>query len=270
MFDRVKVWGRERLIRAVDEAVCARLDARMEQHERWLQGQVDRILDTVDEHDRLRQRDIFRAAERLAVESSARFAYEHFPTAEFFHHPHATLEHAVKTAPDEGMALEFGVYSGTTLEIIARLRGGRRPCYGFDSFEGLPEDWRSAFPASTFAVENPPAVPGAELVVGWFEDTLPTFLDEHRGPVAFVHVDCDLYSSTTTVLDLVGPRLVEGSVIVFDEYFNYPGWERHEHRAWQEYVERTGTEFVHEAYTVDHEQVAMRITHPGAAKPHRT
>ncbi len=263
MFEGLKVWGRERLLRAVDDAVRPRVDARMEQHEQWLQGQLDRIHDLVNDADARGRRDIVQAAERRAVESSADFAYENFPTASIYHHPHAILEDAVKAAPDEGMALEFGVYSGTTLEIISRIRGQHQPVYGFDSFEGLPEDWRTRFPAGAFAVDEVPVVPGAELVVGWFDDTLPTFLAEHPGQIAFVHVDCDLYSSTRTVLDLLGPRLVEGSMILFDEYFNYPGWERHEHRAWQEYVDRTGTGFVYESYTANHEQVAVRITDPG-------
>ena len=96
--------------------------------------------------------------------------------------------------------------------------------------------------------------------MGWFDDTLPGFLAEHDGPIAFLHVDGDLYSSARTVLDLCGPRLVEGSVVIFDEYFNFPGWEQHEHRAWQEFVAGSGIEFVVEAYTVDDEQVVMRIT----------
>ena len=29
-------------------------------------------------------------------------------------------------------------------------------------------------------------------------------------------------------------RIVSGTIIVFDEYWNYPGWEQHEFRAWQE------------------------------------
>jgi hypothetical protein len=58
----------------------------------------------------------------------------------------------------------------------------------------------------------------------------------------------------------VGPRLRPGSIVVFDEYFNYPGWEEHEHRAWMEYVELEGLRFGYEGYTVDHEQVVVRVT----------
>lgn len=260
MLDKARAQVRGSLERVVDEIVRRRLDARVEQHEQWLQGQIDRILDTMADTDRRDRRDIFQAAEREAARSSARFAYERFPTATTYFDKHATLEHAVNAAPATGLALEFGVYSGTTLEIIAKLRNGE--VYGFDSFEGLPEDWRSTFEAGTFAVDELPRVPGAELIVGWFDDTLPEFLDEHPGQIALLHIDGDLYSSAKTVLDLCGPHLAEGSVVIFDEYFNFPGWEQHEHRAWEEYVARTGTEFTYEAYTADDEQLVVRITRP--------
>jgi hypothetical protein len=62
------------------------------------------------------------------------------------------------------------------------------------------------------------------------------------------------------VLRHVGPRLRPGSVIVFDEYFGYPGWQEHEYRAWQEYAAEAGLRFRYEGYTSDNEQVVVRIT----------
>jgi hypothetical protein len=156
------------------------------------------------------------------------------------------------------MALEFGVFTGTTLAIIADARGG--DVYGFDSFQGLPAAWRPGFPEGMFGVDNLPDVPGSELVVGLFADVLPGFLADHPGHVDFLHVDCDLYSSTVTVLEQVGPRLRPGSVVVFDEYLNYPGWLEHEYRAWTEYVAKSGIEFDYEGYTADNEQVTVRVT----------
>ncbi|KAI1085474.1 hypothetical protein F5B20DRAFT_5159 [Whalleya microplaca] len=123
---------------------------------------------------------------------------------------------------------------------------------------------RSMFDTGAFAVDAPPEVPGAELVVGRFDESLPPFLAGHSGPIALLHVDSDLYSSAVTVLEHCGPRLVAGSIVVFDEYFNFPGWERHEHRAWQEYVARTGTRFTWLAYTGDDEQVVIRIDEAGS------
>lgn len=232
---------------------------RLEDELRELRGQAERAVDATIQHEIRARRDLVFAGEQEAALQSARFVREHLPTAPHFGHPHATLEHALGLVEAEGMALEFGVYTGGTLKLIATAFEGRE-VYGFDSFEGLPEDWRNGFPAGLFGVDGLPDVDGAELVVGWFDDTLPGFLEAHPGPVSFLHVDCDLYSSTKTVLDLVGPRLVPGSVIVFDEYFNYPGWQEHEHRAWTEYVERTGIRFDYCGYTYDHEQVIMKVT----------
>ena len=210
------------------------------------------------------RRDMLAAGERDAVTTSARFVRERMTGARTFPRPEATLDHALGLAPTGGMALEFGVFSGTTLrQIVAARTTGH--VAGFDSFRGLPEDWRAGFRAGTFAVLTPPEVAGAELVAGWFAETLPGFLDEHPGPIDLLHLDADLYSSTRTVLDLVGPRLRAGSVVVFDEYLNHPGWEDGEHRAWTEYVDRTGTGFVYEAFTHDHEQVVVVVTDPAGA-----
>ncbi|KAI0386368.1 hypothetical protein F5Y04DRAFT_243921 [Hypomontagnella monticulosa] len=240
-----------------------RVDARLDQHEAWLGARLEQILDKQTAFDRRSRRDISVAADRDAALSSAQFAIENFPTATTFLDPMDTLGFALDAAPEKGMALEFGVYSGSTLRLIASRRSGGE-VYGFDSFKGLPESWRTMFEAGKFAVDTLPKVPGAELVVGWFDETLSPFLAKHSGPIALLHIDCDLYSSTVTVLEHCGPRLVAGSIVVFDEYFNFPGWDgRHEHRAWQEYVARTGTRFTYLAYTANDEQVVLRIDEPG-------
>ena len=186
--------------------------------------QSDRIVETTRQLEVRARRDLVFAGEREAALQSAQFVRDHMPKVPQFGHPHETLEHALGLVP-AGRA-------GAGVRRLHRhhaqdhrCRARRRDVYGFDSFEGLPENWRNGFPAGAFNVDGLPDVPGAELVVGWFDDTLPGFLDEHEGPVAFLHVDCDLYSSTKTVLDLVGPRLVPGSIVAFDEYFNFPGWD---------------------------------------------
>jgi len=140
-----------------------------------------------------------------------------------------------------------------------------RKVVGFDVFTGLPETWRTGFPAGAFAQKLLPDVSGADLVVGLFDESLPGFLAEHDEPVAFLHLDADLHSSTRTVLDLVRPRLVAGSVVLFDEYFNYPGWQAGEHRAWREYVNQAGLTFRYEGYTYNHEQLIVTVTgHSGS------
>lgn len=259
MLNRIRHTVRNRLGRVVDGVIAAH-DRRLEDAvERRVADGVDRAIRAMHDVEFRSRRDIHVAAEREAAAASGRFAREVMPTAPSFDAPIPTLEYALTLVPEEGMALEFGVFSGTTLRVIAEARR-RQDVYGFDSFKGLPEDWRSNIPAGTFGVDDLPDVPGAELVVGWFDETLPEFMASHPGPVAFLHADADLYSSTVTILEHVGPRLRAGSVIVFDEYFNYPGWEQHEHKAWQEYVAKSGIRFRYVAYTMNNEQVVVVVT----------
>ncbi|WP_420880709.1 class I SAM-dependent methyltransferase [Rhodococcus sp. (in: high G+C Gram-positive bacteria)] len=223
-------------------------------------GQVAAVSERLDVLEQRTRRDITHALDIRATAESAQFVLDHMRTAPVFRHPHDTLRYALELVKLDGLALEFGVAGGTTLRIVSEsLRATGHEVWGFDVWTGLPETWRTGFPAGEFAQQDVPSVPGAQLVSGLFEDSLPGFLAEHPGPVAFAHLDADLYSSTRTVLDLLGDRLVPGSVLVFDEYFNYPGWQEHEHRAWTEFVDRTGVRFDYLAYTADHEQVVVRI-----------
>jgi predicted O-methyltransferase YrrM len=87
-----------------------------------------------------------------------------------------------------------------------------------------------------------------KLHKGWFDQSLPRWLDAHPDKIAFVHIDCDLYSSTKTVFDLLKDRFQPGTVIVFDEYFNYPGWRKHEFKAFQEFIAENGVSYSYLAY----------------------
>lgn len=150
------------------------------------------------------------------------------------------------------------MFSGRSINRIAANRP--TSVYGFDSFEGLPEDWREGYSKGAFAKDALPEVSAnVELVVGWFDRTLPHFLDTHSGPVSFLHVDCDLYSSTQTVFTQLRDRIVPGTIILFDEYFNYPGWEMHEFKAFQEFVSSTGLQYEYIGLTPHHQKVAVRV-----------
>jgi predicted O-methyltransferase YrrM len=239
--------------------LTARLEARLAH---VVRAEVDRAVTAVQDAEFRARRDLLAVGERDAALSSAKYAAQVMPTARIFTDPQSTMRYALEIAQLGGMALEFGVFQGRSLRLIAAARPDGE-VYGFDSFKGLPEDYRSHVREGAFAVDALPVVEGAELVVGWFDDTLPGFLDSHPGPVDFLHVDGDLYSSAKTVFDMVGPRLRPGSVVIFDEFFNFPGWEDHEFRAWQEHVSATGAEVTYEAYTVNNEQVVVRVVDPG-------
>ena len=171
------------------------------------------------------------------------------------------LLHAAHAAPGEGLMLEFGVADGASLRYVASRIA--RSFHGFDSFEGLPEDWSGTFERKGKfgrAGSLPPVPANARLYRGWFADTLPRFLGEHAGEgAAFVHIDCDIYASTAIVLRHLADRLRPGAVLVFDEYFNYPNWQRHEWRAFQEFVRDTGTGYTYLGFAQKNGHVAVRL-----------
>lgn len=207
-----------------------------------------------------RSRDTFdydRLAAFAASLDSASFATENFASAERFSHDAALLRHSVAKARPDGLFLEFGVASGRTLRIIAESHPGA--VYGFDGFNGLPEDWRPGFAAGAFAQKPPETLPNAELVIGWFDKTLPGFMVRYQQPISFLHIDCDLYSSTKTIFRYLKGYIIPGTVIVFDEFLNYPGWREHEYKAWNEFVTQQGLSFQYTGCVPSHQQVCVTI-----------
>ncbi|EDP64703.1 hypothetical protein BAL199_04564 [alpha proteobacterium BAL199] len=138
-----------------------------------------------------------------------------------------------------GLYLEFGVAKGASAIQIAALVDG--PVHAFDSFQGLPESWEDEAAGSYSTGGTVPDLPeNVQVHVGWFSETIPPFRRENNGPIAFLHIDCDLYSSTVDIFSGLGDRLTDGSVVVFDEYFGYPGFENHEMRAFDEFRRDAG------------------------------
>jgi hypothetical protein len=170
------------------------------------------------------------------------------------------LEFAADAAAQSGLVLEFGVYSGKTINLLAERLPGRR-IHGFDQFDGSPETWRPGFERGTsLRTELPEVRENVTLIVGWFDRTLPDFMAGHPDePVALLHIDCDLGSSAETVLAQVAERLVAGTIIVFDKYFNYPGWRAHEFRAFQEFVGARGIKYEYLGLVPRNRQVAVKI-----------
>lgn len=155
-----------------------------------------------------------------------------------------------ETAVD-GLYHEFGVFKGTTINHIAEFIGQDKTVHGFDWFEGLTTDWMGPGSKGDFSAKGViPEVRGnVQLHVGLFAEALPPFLDAHAGPASFVHIDCDIYQSTREIFEILEARFVEGSVIVFDEFLNYPPFEDHEFKAFYEFIEKTAFGFECISYT---------------------
>ena len=204
--------------------------------------------------------DIERMAYLIAAHESAQFFNKHMRLAKNLITPSALLEFALLQRDLEGLTLEFGVATGATLRVISQATMGR--VYGFDSFEGLPEDWTHFQKTGRFSSDGipPDGIPAnAEIFVGYFNETLPEFIASKPGVASFIHIDCDLYSSTKFVLEQLSSRLVAGTVIVFDEYLNYPGWHQHEHKAFSEYIATSDLEPEYLGFSSSGQSVAVRL-----------
>jgi predicted O-methyltransferase YrrM len=174
-----------------------------------------------------------------------------------FPSPRQLLRLALEESHPKGNVVELGVFKGGTIRFIARHLPPDRPIHGFDTFQGLPTRWTGNTDMFQAGGVPPKVPPNVVLHVGLFTDTLPGWLEQHPEPISFLHVDCDLYESTKPALECLAPRIREGTVLVFDEYFNYPGWQAHEFRAFQEFIESYDVKYTYLGYSSA--QMAVRI-----------
>jgi O-methyltransferase len=136
--------------------------------------------------------------------------------------------------------LEFGVADGETFGWwLKKITHPAARFYGFDTFQGLPEDW-GVHKKGAFSNEGKIPVfddDRCRLYKGLFQDTLQPFLKDFKnfatGQPKLILLDADLYSSTLFVLTTLAPLLQNGDILVFDE-FNSP---RHEFRAFKDFTQ---------------------------------
>jgi hypothetical protein len=200
----------------------------------------------------------------LAHQDAAAYAYEHFKSAAYFQSKKELYDLLLeKVAGVNGLLLECGVYKADTLNYFA-ARSQARTWHGFDSFEGLPEDWgggEKGKGAFSLGGHLPAVKANVQLHPGWFEHTVVPFLQAQKQSVAFVHLDADLYSSTKTVLEAISPYLQPGTLLLFDEYFGQIGWREGEHKALLEWLPSCGYEAHCVAYAANG-AVLFAVTQP--------
>jgi hypothetical protein len=144
-----------------------------------------------------------------------------------------------------GHILDLGVYKGGSTRALARLFP-KHTIHGFDSFEGLSEDWSHAMKGTFGDVKGIlPNVPdNVFLYKGWFKNTLPEWFAANKNhPVTLLRIDCDIYSSTKTIFDVLYPLIIKGTWILFDELIGYRGWKNHEYKAFNEFISETEFNF---------------------------
>lgn len=140
--------------------------------------------------------------------------------------------------------LEFGVYKGESLRYWCReLKHPEAELHGFDSFEGLPEDFDVDGPYTKGSFDVGGKVPDMDdprvrFFKGWFDQILPAYsVPQHD--VLVVNMDADLYSSTILVLRHLRPFIKPGTFLYFDNMSR----PEHEPRAFDEFMDESGLKF---------------------------
>jgi Methyltransferase domain len=203
--------------------------------------------------------DVLSTMRNNAILDSANYAELHMASGIAFAYKETLWAHVIGLCGPEGLYAEFGVWKGESINFFARLLKGCT-LYGFDSFEGLKDDWPGfGVTRGHFSLDGalPVVEPNVELIKGLFHETLPAFLEAHDGMFSFLHIDCDTYDSTRTLFTLLRSRLQVGTIILFDEYFGYRGWRHEEWKAWQEFVAANQIKYEYKAFS--NQQVAVQI-----------
>lgn len=164
------------------------------------------------------------------------------------------LDIAQHIKPDDNFTiLEFGVATGNTMcaMLDALIEVGKYPrnVFGFDSFEGLPQEDVSATPnaewfPTAFNIVSELHNKGIEtttekgvemirqrfyqypfdvkLIVGWYSNlTLKTVIDNNILPASYIHIDCDMYISAYQALRW----LAENDLIRDECIIRYDDWK---------------------------------------------
>ena len=172
-------------------------------------------------------------------------------------------DHAINCAKENDndpdlIYIEFGVFSGTSINFFSNKI--KKNIYGFDSFQRLKEDWLgTSVPKGTFDLKKkiPKLNDNVIPIVGWIQDTLPKFLNEKQPKICFIHMDVDTYESSKFILEKIKPFLTNNSIILFDEIYNFEGWDVGEYKALKEVFNDDEFRFI--SFSIDTAQAAIKI-----------
>ena len=170
-----------------------------------------------------------------------------------------------------GDIMEFGTYTGRSLALLAHAAAEfrksihktpfERRVVGFDSFKGLAENEHPRWPKGVFKINHSyhPTINKGERVTaqsvidffraceldapcieeGFYGQTLPEVIGSKYTQAAVVHIDCDLFDPTTVVLDALHSIFQDGTVLLFDDWYNFKGHPtKGEQGAFRAYIDR--------------------------------
>jgi len=153
--------------------------------------------------------------------------------------------------------LEFGVAGGGSSNFFSKYVN---KLFAFDSFEGLIEDWIGTSLPKGYYNQNkkiPKLNSNVEPIVGWAEETIGSFIETHNPKINFIHFDMDTYKSTKLVLEKTKPFLFKNAILIFDNIYNYAGWENGEFKALCEVFKED--EFDFKAFNLLGKQIVIQL-----------
>ena len=171
-------------------------------------------------------------------------------------HRWALFDHMISLSKKNRPFYEFGVWRGEAFRyLIKTFKKG----YGFDTFEGLPEDWHNENAGTYTSDGNVPEIKDGKFIVGKFEDTLPGFFVETRPMASIINFDADLYSSTICALNYAKPVIDKHTILIFDEFIINENWEQDEYKALEEFC--SNNDYTYEVLAISFftKQVAVKV-----------
>ena len=146
--------------------------------------------------------------------------------------------------------MEFGVHEGKSINFFSKyLKEKNKKIYGFDSFQGQPDDWPGYIRTKGYQKLDKKDMDklnsNVEIIDGLVQNTLEKFLlDKEKKKILFVHMDLDFYPSTLFVLKKIKPYLSNNAIILFHAVHNYSGWKNGVIKAINETFEKNEFEFI--------------------------
>ena len=175
---------------------------------------------------------------------------------ELYFHRWALFDRMVEQSQQDRPFYEYGVWRGQAFQyLIKTFKKG----YGFDTFEGLPEDWHNEKAGTYSSDGNIPQIEGGKFIVGKFEDTLPEFFSEPRPKASIINFDADLYSSTICALNFSKPVIDRHTILIFDEFIVNKNWEQDEYKALNEFCLNNNCSYEVLAISFFTKQAAVRL-----------
>ncbi len=173
-----------------------------------------------------------------------------------FFHKWALFDSMIMSCKKDRPFYEFGVWRGDSFKyLINTLKKG----FGFDTFEGLPEDWHNEKKGTYSADGIIPNIEGGTFLAGKFEDILPCFFSKPRPMASIINFDADLYSSTLCSLKYSKPVIDKHTILIFDELIIHKNWEQDEYKALNEFCSNNSLNYEVLAISYATKQVAVKL-----------